>query len=85
EKVVLFVLDIMSIYTILDLYFTSKGHGVAISHTLDTIQTIKNLIGGSRVCENGSISIVANYNPDEKEKFAKEVNDIRKLVVCQLN
>ena len=83
KKLVLFVLDIFSIYSLLDLYFSSKGSAIAMGHTIETIQTIKMLFGVTKYAKQASVNIVASCCCDDKNEFQRELKELSKISVIE--
>ena len=83
KKLVLFVLDIFSIYSLLDLYFSNKGSLLTMGHTLETIQTIKMLLGASQCAKQTSVNVVASCSLGEQQEYQKELKELGKIAAIQ--
>ena len=83
KKLVLFIADLFSIYSVLDLYFSSKGSAITLGHTLETIQTIKMLFGVPKFAKQSSVTVVSSCLEDEKNEYKKEINELKKLATIE--
>lgn len=83
KKLVLYIADLFSIYSVLDLYFSSKGSAITMGHTLETMQTIKMLFGVPKFAKQSSVTVVSSCLEDEKNEYQKEIKELKKLATIE--
>ena len=76
KRVVLFVLDVLGIYHILDTLYQTNPN----IHSETSELYIRKLLGLSRASENASISSICLYNVDQKQEFVKEISELQKII-----
>ena len=75
QKVVLFVLDILDIYHILDTMYQTTPN----VHSEASELCVRKILGLSRASQNASISTLCLYGSDQKELYEKEILEIKKI------
>lgn len=76
QKVVLFVMDIFSIYHILDLYY---GNTLSDIHAENSEIFVKKILCCNRASNDASISTLGLYYEGQEQSFAKEFEQLKKI------
>ena len=75
QKVVLFVLDILEIYHIIDTIYQTTPN----VHSETSELCVRKILGLSRASQNASISTLCLYGSEQKELYEKEILEIKKI------
>lgn len=78
HKVVLYIIDILNLYKILDMYFLSKKDTEVKGHATLTHQIIRNLFAMCRASEDCSITIISSYLKTDAQDFEMEIKELKK-------
>ena len=76
QKVVLFVLDILQIYHILDTIYQTNPN----LHSEESELYVRKILGLCRASQNASISTLCLYSSDQQELYDKEIAEIKKII-----
>ena len=76
KNVVLFVLDILGIYHIMDTIYQTNPS----LHSEASELYVRKLLGLSRASQNSSISSICLYSSDQKEVYQKEIAELQRII-----
>ena len=68
-------------YPMFDMYFSSKGSVMALEHTMETLQTIKTLLGLAKATKTASVTCFCYYEKSDLEDMGKSIKDIKRNAV----